>query len=204
MNEPRKLGLALILLTVIVLRGNTTEALPPEGFFAGRFLYPVGGDLFFKRSRQAINCTEVRVATMRAPKLKNEPAERFAQQQRSTLDTHGLVEARIRKRKQKVPDANRGSKFPDSSDELLLLDADSFEDEEDFSVSSYVSFALEVQEHDSLADQIMKLQKLREDGIISATKSPWRRASCSADRTRRRDWAVSVSRVPSASTSIEC
>jgi hypothetical protein len=30
-----------------------------------------------------------------------------------------------------------------------------------------VSFALEVQEHDSLADQIMKLQKLGEDGIIS-------------------------------------
>ncbi|HIG68785.1 MAG TPA: hypothetical protein EYG46_20410 [Myxococcales bacterium] len=167
MNEPRKLGLALILLGVIVLRGNTTEALPPEGFFAGLFLYPVGGDLFFKGSRQAINRTEVRVATLRAPKLKNESAERFAQQQRSTLDAHGSVEARIRKRKQKAPDANRDSKFSRSSDERLLLDADSFKDEEDSSVSSYVSFALEVQEHDSLADQIMKLQKLGEDGIIS-------------------------------------
>jgi hypothetical protein len=167
MNEPRKLGLALILLGVIVLRGNTTEALPPEGFFAGLFLYPVGGDLFFKGSRQAINRTEVRVATLRAPKLKNESAERFAQQQRSTLDAHRSVEARIRKRKQMAPDANRDSKFSRSSDERLLLDADSFKDEEDSSVSSYVSFALEVQEHDSLADQIMKLQKLGEDGIIS-------------------------------------
>jgi hypothetical protein len=166
-TNPESSDWRLILLGVIVLRGNTTEALPPERFFAGLFLYPVGGDLFFKGSRQAINRTEVRVATLRAPKLKNESAERFAQQQRSTLDAHGSVEARIRKRKQKAPDANRESKFPLSSDKLFLLDADFFKDEEDSSVSSYVSFALEVQEHDSLADQIMKLQKLGEDGIIS-------------------------------------
>ena len=66
MNEPRKLGLALILLGVIVFRGNTTEALPPEGFFAGLFLYPVGGDLFFKGSRQAINRTEAQERIRRA------------------------------------------------------------------------------------------------------------------------------------------
>ncbi|MBW2725156.1 MAG: SHOCT domain-containing protein, partial [Deltaproteobacteria bacterium] len=37
----------------------------------------------------------------------------------------------------------------------------------DFDVSSDVSFPIEVQQQDSLADQIMKLQKLKEDGIIS-------------------------------------
>ena len=37
----------------------------------------------------------------------------------------------------------------------------------DFKVSTDVSFPIAVQESDSLADQIAKLNRLREDGIIS-------------------------------------
>jgi hypothetical protein len=39
--------------------------------------------------------------------------------------------------------------------------------DENFKVNSDVSFPVEVQQHDSLAEQILKLQKLKEDGIIS-------------------------------------
>lgn len=167
MNEPRKLGLALILLGVLVLLGNTTEALPPEAFFAGLVLYPIGGYLFFKGSREAINRAEDRVADIRAPKLRNETAEKFAQQQRSNIETHGSVEQRIRDRRQTEAQQVAASKPGRDDQELLLLETDPFEDENDFEVSSDVSFPIEIQEQDSLADQIMKLQKLHDDGIIS-------------------------------------
>ncbi|MBW2295717.1 MAG: hypothetical protein JRG94_26000, partial [Deltaproteobacteria bacterium] len=74
MKEPRKIGLALIFLGVVILLGNTTEALPPEAFFAGVVLYPIGGYLFFKGSREAIQQAEARAARIRAPRLKNETA----------------------------------------------------------------------------------------------------------------------------------
>lgn len=167
MNESRKLGLALILLGVLVLLGNTTEALPPEAFFAGLVLYPIGGYLFFKGSRAAINRAEIRVAGMRAPKLRNETAEKFAQQQRSNIEAHGSVEERIRSKKQVQTERVLETNEAPASDELLLLDADSYDDDAGFQVSTDVSFPIEVQEHDSLADQIQKLQRLREDGIIS-------------------------------------
>ena len=82
MKEPRKVGLALIFLGVVVLLGNTTEALPPEAFFAGLVLYPIGGYLFFKGSREAIKQAEARAARIRAPRLKNKTAEKYAAQQK--------------------------------------------------------------------------------------------------------------------------
>lgn len=74
MNEFRTCGFALPLLGLIVLLGNAMEASLQERFFAGRFLYAVGGDRFFKRSRQAINGAERWGATMATGKLRNESA----------------------------------------------------------------------------------------------------------------------------------
>jgi hypothetical protein len=164
MNEPRKVGLALILVGVLVLLGNTTEALPPEAFFFGLFLYPIGGYLFFKGSRQAIQKAEVRAEKIRAPRLKNETAEKYAQSQLDNIETHGSVDCQVHGyRKPKASETT-------APDELILYELDlelDDEAEDTFSVTSDVSFPLEVQEQDSLAEQIMKLQKLREGGIIS-------------------------------------
>lgn len=164
MNEPRKVGLALILAGVLVLLGNTTETLPPEAFFFGLILYPIGGYLFFKGSREAIQKAEVRAAKIRAPKLKNETAEKYAQNLADNIQAHGSVDSQVHaKRTPKVSNAA-------DPDELVLYELDADLDgqtEDNFSVTSDVSFPLEVQEQDSLAEQIMKLQKLREDGIIS-------------------------------------
>lgn len=171
MKEPRKVGLALICLGVVVLLGNTTEALPPEAFFAGLVLYPIGGYLFFKGSREAIKQAELRAARIRAPRLKNETAEKYAAQQKSNIEAHGSVDAQVLTQspppaKAVVTSQTRGG------GELALheLEVDAGPaagEEDDFAVTSDVSFPIEVQERDSLAEQIMKLQKLREDGIIS-------------------------------------
>ncbi len=171
MKEPRKVGLALICLGVVVLLGNTTEALPPEAFFAGLVLYPIGGYLFFKGSREAIRQAEARAARIRAPRLKNETAEKYAAKQKSNIEAHGSVDAQVltqspQPAKAVVTSQTRGGAEPALHEVEVDVGPDADEDD-DFAVTSDVSFPLEVQEQDSLAEQIMKLQKLREDGIIS-------------------------------------
>ncbi len=168
MKQPRKIGLALILLGTVVLLGNTTETLPPEAFFAGLFMYPIGGYLLFTGSRAAINQAESRAARIRQPKLKNETAETFADRQRRNIDEHGSVDSQVRALREQPP---AGLPNPGAEIETLQLDAIELDtevgQEEDFAVTTDVSFPVEVQERDSLAEQLMKLQKLREDGIIS-------------------------------------
>ncbi|MCH7598767.1 MAG: SHOCT domain-containing protein [Myxococcales bacterium] len=170
MKEPRKVGLALIFLGVVIMLGNTTEALPPEAFFAGLFLYPIGGLLFFKGSRAAINKAEARAARIVAPRLRNKSAEKQAQQQKENIDAHGSVDAQVHS----APAQSRSQAVAPSQDgpapDLVLyeVDADSgMEGKDDFKVVTDVSFPLEVQEQDSLAEQIMKLHQLRESGIIT-------------------------------------
>ncbi len=171
MREPRTVGLSLIFLGVVVLLGNTTEALPPEAFFAGLLLYPIGGYLFFKGSREAINKAEVRAARIRAPQLKNKTAEKYAASQKSNIEAHGSVDSLSRgltRDRASVVTTNPPQEV--EVQELMLCELEpSFDanDAGDFAVTSDVSFPLEIQEQDSLADQIAKLQKLREDGIIS-------------------------------------
>lgn len=163
MKNPRSVGLALILLGTTVLLGNTTEALPPEAFFAGLVFYPIGGYLFFTGSRKAIEKAETRAAKIRKPRLRNETAESYAEAQRRNIEETGSVDAKLRALKE---DPNSRLATPSRTPQALELD-DELGSGEDLVVTTDVSFPIEVQESDSLADQLMKLQKLRDDGIIS-------------------------------------
>lgn len=172
MKEPRKVGLALIFLGVVVLLGNTTEALPPEAFFAGLILYPIGGYLFFKGSREAIKQAEVRAASIRAPRLRNETAEKYAAKQQSNIEAHGSVDSQMLARSGGPAETiAKGQARENAKPTLHELEIGSDvvvdDDAGNFNVTSDVSFPIEVQEQDSLAEQIMKLHKLQEDGIIS-------------------------------------
>lgn len=169
MKNPRTVGLALILLGVMVLLGNTTEALPPEAFFAGLVLYPIGGFLFFKGSRAAINRAEARAANIRRPRLANERAEQQADRQLQNINDQGSVDERMHSLGRVQEDARRAPPSPQRKDERFLheIDADLGEEDETFSVTTDVSFPIEIQEQDSIAEQITKLHKLREDGVIS-------------------------------------
>jgi hypothetical protein len=170
MKEPRKVGLALISLGVVIMLGNTTEALPPEAFFAGLFLYPIGGFLFFVGSRKAINKAEVRAARIVAPRLRNEAAEQQAERQEANINAHGSVDAQVHGGPAQTSATSQPQNNVSDEPELLLYEVDAELDDEtsdDFKVVTDVSFPLEVQEQDSLADQILKLHQLRESGIIS-------------------------------------
>lgn len=181
MKEPRKIGLALIFLGVVIMLGNTTETLPPEAFFAGIVLYPIGGYLFFTGSREAIQQAETRAARIRAPRLKNETAEKYADQQRSNIEANGSVDSQVHAIARPADSPTQAANddvterlqadakpAPAISSAISSAKADAGKPgNNDLKVTSDVSFPLEVQQRDSLADQIMKLQKLREDGIIS-------------------------------------
>ena len=153
--------------------GNTMEVLPPVSFIAGLALYPIGGYLFFMGSRQAINQAESRAARIIKPRIKNESAERIADSQAHNIDAHGSVDEQVRGlRKQEHEIATLGGeslRAASPAEPGLVLD---FEEEEPresgFNISNDVSFPIEVQTSDSLADQIMKLQKLQQNGIITA------------------------------------
>jgi hypothetical protein len=169
MKEPRKVGLALIFLGMLIMLGNTSETLPPEAFFAGLALYPIGGFLFFKGSREAINKAERRAARIIAPRLHNESAEQQAAKQRANIDAHGSVDSQVygNAARAVTPPAQQSETGKNLELNLYEVDADSGDAGDDFKVATDVSFPLEVQEQDSLADQIMKLHQLRESGIIS-------------------------------------
>jgi hypothetical protein len=184
MKEPRKIGLALIFLGVVILLGNTTEALPPEAFFAGLLLYPIGGYLFFTGSREAIQQAEARAARIRAPRLKNETAEKFADKQKTNIEANGSVDSQVlvgvgsaampTRPTQPIKDditnqlhSQSGSTPAASGAGTGSPPSENNAGDGEFKVSTDVSFPIEVQQQDSIAEQIMKLQKLKEDGIIT-------------------------------------
>jgi len=173
MQQPRTIGLALICLAVLILLGNTTEALPPAAFWAGLALYPIGGFLFFKGSREAINKAERRAKRIQKATMKNETAERYAKSQAQNIEKHGSVDSQmhgIRSQESRAAlggPPNAGAAAP-AGQELELDSASSEAGDDDFEVSNDVSFPIEIQEQDSLADQIEKLQKLQQNGIITA------------------------------------
>jgi hypothetical protein len=164
MKNPRFTGLLLLLAGVLVLMGNTMDVLPPEAFWAGLLTYPIGGYLFFMGSREAIERIETRTARALNPQLKNAPGDSFARlQARSSVHPHAPELAGSEEPSSGIGDSPRR---PAPSEPLALHDLQ--EEDTDFKAESDVSFPVEIQERQSLADQLEKLTKLQQQGIISA------------------------------------
>ena len=169
MGNPRSTGLLLLAIGILTLIGNTMDILPPQAFWAGLLTYPIGGYLFFKGSREAIERAEVRHARALNPTLRNEQAEAYAQQQRAQVVNPHATEHHRPARHAAAP-----TTVPThANDELVLYEVDEggeSADEEDggFQVTTDVSFPLEVQEQRSLAEQLERLQRLHEEGVIDA------------------------------------
>ena len=180
MTNPRLTGLSLLLIGVLVLMGNTLNVLPPEAFWAGLLMYPIGGYLFFTGSRAAIDRAETRTARSLNPRLGNRPGQEHAKRQehganpnapRAIMEDDDQADAESRivpslrggldAKTEQMPAAGSTTAEP-----LALHDLE--EEGTDFAVESDVSFPVEVQERQSLADQLEKLAKLQQEGIISA------------------------------------
>jgi hypothetical protein len=146
-------GLLLLLVGVLVLMGNTLDVFPPESFWAGLLTYPIGGYLFF----QGTWGPGPAGARRRQPRAASPPAPEPARR------PIGVLRPGTR------PAARPAVGEPASPREFVLP-SDSGEGEDEFKVTSDVSFPVEVEveQRTSVADHLRKLAKLHEQGIISS------------------------------------
>ena len=101
------------------------------------------------------------------PKLGNKAGDQLATRQ-AQIDGTALadLDARARRSKASVPIATEQLQ----EDEIVLYEVDAAEPttgDEDFVVTTDVSYSVEMQEQGSLAEQLEKLQRLKTQGILS-------------------------------------
>jgi hypothetical protein len=170
MTNQRVAGLAFLLIGVLTLLGNTMDVLPAEAFWVGLIAYPIGGYLLFASSSKAIQKVEHRTSRSLDPTIQNERSRAYAEQQARNLSkAPDSIKERVQHaRAQRAQASHREQVL---KDELVLYEVDAAEattSEGDFTVSTDVSFPLELQEQTSLAEQLDKLHRLQEEGIITA------------------------------------
>ncbi len=183
MSNPRFTGLLLLLIGVLTLVGNTMDILPPQAFWAGLLTYPIGGYLFFMGSRRALERAEIQTARALNPRLGNAKGEAFArQQEKRVVNPHAPHESASEKAAPGAPPSETGPSQATHSPaqaaatdqvvpgEVVLyeVDAEDGGEDQDFRVTTDVSYPLEIQEQRSIADQLEKLSSLHRQGIISA------------------------------------
>ena len=177
MSNPRLTGLLLLLTGVLTLVGNTMDILPPQSFWAGLLTYPIGGYLFFMGSRQSFANAEQRTARALNPRIKNAQGEAFArQQERHIVNPHASgsdVQVSIEGFDDEPSAWTAGTPAEATTSQQVprrevVLHDDEVSAEEEFSVASDVSFPNEGSEPMSIADQLEKLSKLQQQGVISA------------------------------------
>ncbi len=167
MSNPRTTGLALLLIGVLVLVGNTMDVLPPEAFFAGMLTYTIGGYLFFMGSRRALKRAELRTARKLNPKLGNSPGQDYAQRQAD----HVVNPHAARSVADDLPEVKAEPAAPLATPNELVLNEIEVSDEgeeDDFHVATDVSHPVELHDRRSLGDELAKLSKLHEQGVISS------------------------------------
>lgn len=183
MKNPRFTGLLLLLTGVLVLMGNTLDVLPPAAFWAGLLTYPIGGYLFFMGSREALERVEKRATRAMSSRVSSDPGQAFAKLQERSQPPHSArpkagesdpqpvePESRIVESLRAKPAAKEAGPAeqdsPVAAEPLALHDLQ--EEDTGSETAPDASFPVEVQEPQSLADQIQKLDKLQRQGVISA------------------------------------
>lgn len=173
-STSRTRGLLLMGAGALTFVGTTTQLLPAEAFFPAVGACLFGVLLFMKGNREATEQEEKRIKHVLDPNIRNESMERYASRQ-ARVDGLALESAAS----QEIRHAPAAAAVPATSpnDEIVLYeltdaeavdyDAGNGNEDDDFVISTDVSFPVELQESQSLAEQLQKLDRLREDGVIN-------------------------------------
>ncbi len=164
MKDGRSTGLILMALAVAAFLGSTSEALPPATCFPALALFAVGGLKFFKSSREAIAEADQRAQAKLRPAIRENRSVQAAAERNAMRRGAALNEVNAG-----LPAPARGSAaqpaMPAAPDrETIELDQP---DGEQLVVLPDVSFPVEVQRGDALADQLRKLNQLLTQGILT-------------------------------------
>ena len=159
MQDSRTRGLLLLALGTLIFGLNLNEMLPPQVFWGGLAASILGLVSFMKGNRAAIERAERRTAQSLHPSLQNRRAHAFAERQ-AVRDVDRGVAAQAMTSRPAAASARDAIE--------LEVDGGGESDSDDVQISSDVSFPLEIQRESSIADQLAKLVKLHEAGVLSA------------------------------------
>jgi hypothetical protein len=162
MSDGRSTGLILMGLAVAAFLGSTSEALPPATFFPALALFGIGAVKFLKSSREALADAERRTQEKLHPVIRENrstqaTAERMAHRRGAALNE---LNAALPSKTTPAGRSTRGQPVPATPIDLDPSEAD-------LVVTQDVSFPVEVQRGDALADQLRKLNLLLTQGILT-------------------------------------
>lgn len=159
MSDGRSMGAILMGLAVAAFAGSTSEVLPPATFFPALALFSLGAFQFLRSSREALAEAERRTRERLNPVIHADRSAAAAAERKAmrvgAAQTALNATAPVRN-----PVAIRPGAPPRRP---IELDAQA----EEFVVTTDVSFPVEVQRGDALADQLRKLNQLLTQGILS-------------------------------------
>lgn len=161
MSDPRMTGLMLMAISIAAFLGTTSNSLPSATFFPALVLFGLGAIKFMKSNHEALERADERIDQAVNPRLReNRHAEAHAQRQArrrgATLSHSGAEEN------------NANSIALEGSDQVARGDFIEFDDQNaDLVVATDVSFPVEIQSGDALADQLRKLNRLLEQGVLT-------------------------------------
>jgi hypothetical protein len=159
MSDSRMTGLALMAIATSAFVGTTSSSLPPVAFFPALALFCFGAIKFLRSNHGALEQAEKRAHKAVNPVLKQNRhagahAERQALQRGDTLNSATAA----------AGNANAVTSHPPTPGGFLEIE----NQPGDFVVETDVSFPVEVQSGEALADQLRKLNQLLEQGVLTA------------------------------------
>ena len=164
MSDPRMTGLILMGLSVGAFVGTNSGALPAVTFFPALLLFVIGAFKFMRSNSAALAAAEKDVERRINPRIRENRhshahAERLAARRGSALNS--ISETEIDPEEAALA-ASGGAR---SSLSATPIEIDSQGGE--FVVTNDVSFPIEVQSGDALADQLRKLNELMGQGVLT-------------------------------------
>ena len=159
MSDPRMTGLALMAISTAALVGTTSNSLPPATFFPALALFVAGAIQFVRTNHVVLGKAEKRAHSAANPVIRENRhvgahAERQAARRGAGLNHSGAEDS----------NANAIASQSASRGESIEVDQPGSE----FVVETDVSFPVEIQSGNALADQLGKLNQLLEQGVLTA------------------------------------
>lgn len=157
MSDPRILGLTLMAIAVAAFLGTTSETLPPVTFFPALLLFAIGAFQFLRTNHEAIAKAETRVRHAVGPQIRENRMARALADQQAASKAVGI-------------DLRPASPVPDQArtefaNDPRAIDIDPADTE--LEIATDVSFPVEIQTGDALADQLTKLKRLLEQRVLT-------------------------------------
>jgi hypothetical protein len=163
MQSGRSTGLILMALAVAAFLGSSSEVLPPATFFPALALFAIGAVKFFTSSREAIAEADRRTQAMLHPVIRENRAAQATAERRAARRGAALTEMNAtRPTGATAPSGHRAAPGTPARGTIEVE-----ESEGNLVVLPDVSFPVEVQRGDALADQLRKLNQLLQQGVLT-------------------------------------